>query len=177
MLCCSCRDRNYYFDKNYSIYQYHNIKEVIAAYKFDNRKSLRYFFAEIIAAVYFNKYNGFLLVPVPCSPSSKKKRAWDQIEEISKLLKKKYRIPVYNILERKNSKSQKVLNYHERVKNLKNKIFYKQKIIKSLIEFNMLGKVVLLDDVFTSGATISECSSILKRAGFKEVYSLTIAID
>jgi predicted amidophosphoribosyltransferase len=35
--------------------------------------------------------------------------------------------------------------------------------------------VLLLDDVYTSGATVNECSRCLKRAGAKEVYVLTLA--
>ena len=171
-LCMRCRNENYFFNTNYSIFRYRTeIRELIRLYKFQKEKSLAYFFTEEISKVYFSLYNGIPIVPVPFRRKSKKKRGWDQIEVITVLLEKRWKIPVNKLLRRKGKQAQKLLNYSQRLTNLKGNISL-AKEIKNIPE-----KVVLLDDIFTTGVTTGECSRVLKEAGVEIVYVLTIAMD
>ena len=101
----------------------------------------------------------------------KKLKGWEHIEYISAILKNKYKLPVQNLLTRKGKKAQKTLSREERAQNLRKNIRIKRNIRK------LPETVVLLDDIFTTGTTINECAGILKEAGVKKIFSLTIAID
>ena len=111
------------------------------------------------------------VIPVPGLPSNKRKRGWDHIEEITKILKKKYKIKIHYCLGRKHSRPQKALNCEGRIINIKDSIFIKN---KNLTENKA---VLLLDDIITTGATLDECARILKETHIREVYALTIAMD
>ncbi len=91
--------------------------------------------------------------------------------EISKRMSREYGFKSENMLYRLPSKSQKTLNYNQRSKNLQGKIRLRSK------QFTTDKTIVLIDDVFTTGATVNECARILKNTGYKEVYVCTIAID
>lgn len=77
-----------------------------------------------------------------------------------------------NTLERvKNSKAQaSVKNQHERIERMKN-VF---KIRKNYENFVKNKKVILLDDVFTTGATVNAAAEVLKNAGASEIIVLTL---
>jgi ComF family protein len=116
-------------------------------------------------------YPASIIVPVPGRRIVKKSKGWEHIDLIGKILKHKYKLPVYKLLIRKGKKAQKTLSREKRAENLRKSIRI-QKNIK-----NIPASVVLLDDVFTTGTTINECAGILKSAGVEKIYSLTIAID
>ena len=111
------------------------------------------------------------VVPVPFRRIRKTQQGWDQIQLITVLLRKYWNIPVLNILRRRKSGPQKLLGYEERKLNIKGKIKLRYSA-KDLPE-----KILLLDDVFTTGATGSECAKVLLNAGVSEVDMLTLAID
>lgn len=90
---------------------------------------------------------------------------------ISAVLSKKYNQIILDCLARKNSKSQKKLGYNERITNLKGKIVFRGKT-RHIPE-----SVLLIDDIFTTGATLEQCAAVLKENGFITVNALTIAID
>ncbi len=71
-------------------------------------------------------------------------------------------------LERRAGPAQKLLGYEERLLNLRGTIRLRTRIP---------GEPLLLDDVFTTGATASECARLLRLAGAARVRVLTLAID
>ena len=71
----------------------------------------------------------------------------------------------------KNNNTQSKLNKEERAENVKN--VYKITSNKEIINKNIL----LIDDIYTTGATLNECSRMLKQAGAKKIDVLTIAKD
>ena len=75
------------------------------------------------------------------------------------------------LIKTKNIIEQNKLNKEERAENVKN--VYKITKNKEIIDKNIL----LIDDIFTTGATLNECSKMLKQAGTKKVDVLTIAKD
>ncbi len=109
----------------------------------------------------------------PRSDKNKRKYGFDQAEIISKFLAKMLGIPCLSVLKRSDgglkSKEQKLLSAEQRIKNVKDAF----KVDAVLI--NGLDKVILFDDVMTTGATISECTKILKKAGIKKVFAVTVA--
>ena len=114
--------------------------------------------------------NSFIIVPVPMHPKKKRRRGFNQSEEIAKIISQSTNIPLSTTLIKiKETKPQMELNRIERMENIKNcfAITNKKEIENKTI--------LLLDDVYTTGTTIEECAKVLKENGAKEVWGLTIA--
>jgi len=97
-------------------------------------------------------------------------RGFNQSELIAKWLSETLNKPYLPLLKEKSHyKTQKTLSYRERFLNILDR--YKILNIKKISSKNIL----IIDDVFTTGATINECARIIKSFGGANVYSLTIA--
>jgi len=113
------------------------------------------------------------ILPVPLHIKRLRKRGFNQALVLAKLLfpneKRKIR---HNILLRKtDTPAQAGLNGVERRKNLRNAF-----VIDKASE--LIGKkVLILDDVFTTGSTVNECAKVLKAAGCTNVEVLTICFS
>ncbi len=171
-ICMRCRTGSYTFTSNYSLFTYRGrIKELIFQYKFRYTKSLAVLFAEMLYLYYLKDNRPKIIIPVPSSRASVRRRGWDHVGEIAKILAKRYNQPVKNCLKRKGSGSQKELGFEGRLTNLEGKIIHGKGC--SGIE----SSVLLLDDVFTTGATIEQCAKVLASAGYGDIKALTLAID
>jgi len=114
--------------------------------------------------------NNSLLIPVPISSFKKRWRGYNQSEEIAKQLSVSLKIPILidNLIKIKKTQPQFNLSKDERIENVKN-VFK----IKNAQEIQ--GKrIFLVDDVFTTGATMEECARVLKNAGVKNVFGIAI---
>lgn len=112
------------------------------------------------------------IIPVPLHWRRFFARQYNQSAELAKLLSKNTHIPCeLNILKRhRSTASQGHKNRQERYDNLR-QAFSVNNSLQPL-----LGKrILLIDDVLTSGATVSACTNILRKSGVQEVYVLTIA--
>ncbi|ENK1244097.1 ComF family protein [Clostridium sporogenes] len=107
---------------------------------------------------------------VPSSKKSHKKRGYNQSEYLAKLISKSIDVPIaYCLKKNANSKDQIGLNGAERWLNVKDSFkVYNQNYIKNK-------KVILIDDVLTTGATSFYCANELKKNGAREIFILTAA--
>lgn len=165
------------FEKHYYIFKYDNfIRSLIIDYKFNEKPYLYKSFLEFLNK-YQKKYVQFeiydIIIPVPISKKRKKERGYNQSLLIAKKIAKNENIKLKDnvIVKVKNNITQSKLNKEERAENVKN--VYKITKNKEIIDKNIL----LIDDIFTTGATLNECSKMLKQAGAKKVDVLTIAKD
>ena len=101
----------------------------------------------------------------------------NQAEILAKGIAKSTHIPVYNniLIRNKNTIPQKLLDDKERVKNLKNAFAVSDECLNAK-EISTLKRVMLIDDIYTTGATIDVCAKVLKSIGIKEVYFITVCI-
>ena len=117
------------------------------------------------------QYTEAFLVPIPLSRKKLKERGFNQAQEIAKELSLSLKIPLLSdvLLKIKETSAQVELQGKDRQENIKG-VFVCQKpdLIKSK-------KIILIDDVFTTGATMEECARVLKTAGAKEVWGVTVA--
>ncbi len=120
---------------------------------------------------FLKKYD--IIIPVPMYKKRKQSRGYNQTELISKKLAKDLKIESSNKVLRKviDTKKQSTLTKKERIKNVENAF----NVVNSKSIENK--NVILLDDIFTTGSTLNECSRMLKLAGTKEIAILTIAVD
>lgn len=113
-----------------------------------------------------------LILPVPLHQLKKAERGYNQSFYISKGLSKEINIPVGSgiITRKKYTQSQTKMNFFERQKNIEDAFRVKN-------EKRVTGKnILLIDDIITTGATISECGKVLLDRGAKKVYAASVAI-
>ncbi len=165
-----------YYDESVYFFIYKDIRNIILKYKFGNESYLSNTFLNI-----FLKNKKFcrnlkfydIIIPVPMHIKKKKKRGYNQTELITNKLAKKLGINtsldvLYKI---KNTKTQSTLSEKERFVNVLDAFGIKNtELIKNK-------NIILFDDIITTGATVNECSKILKENGAKKVVVLSIAKD
>ena len=107
---------------------------------------------------------------VPISKDSLKKRGFNQCSVLAKNISSILDIPVIDCLVKvKETKEQKLLGKEERMKNILDAFEIKNK--EKLLKKNIL----LIDDVYTTGATINECKKNIEKCNINKIYLLTIA--
>jgi ComF family protein len=168
-LCTRCRKREYEFEANLSLFEYRDeIRELLYQYKFRNRLRLAGVLAEFYARALRASFPGAVLVPAPASPQAVRRRGWDPVERICRVLEREYGFAAGRALARRPGPAQKLLGYEERLRNLRGTIRLRQPPAR---------EPVLIDDVFTTGATANECARLLRQGGALRVRVLTLAID
>ncbi len=161
--------------RGYPVFAYSGeIKDAIYDFKYKNQREYASFFADCIYYAYQKVWEGSTfdgIVPVPIHKKKKKIRGYNQAELIAKELGERLATPVYPdfVVRWIPTNPQKELNDKARVKNLKNAFKIGTNTIK-------LDKVLLVDDIYTTGATIEACTQVLLKAGVKEVFYTSIAI-
>ena len=113
----------------------------------------------------------FIIVPVPLSPKRERWRGFNQSALLGKILAQRLELKFNGqILKKiKDTKPQVELSADERKKNLNG-------VFKVTAKDQVLGRSFLLvDDMVTTGSTLRNCASTLKRAGAGKVWALTLA--
>jgi ComF family protein len=116
-------------------------------------------------------FSDFILIPIPLEKKKLKWRGFNQSEEIGKKLAENLKIPIFsNVLFKiKETRPQVELSEKERRENIRGCFLVKNKdLIKNK-------KILLLDDVFTTGSTMEEAAKTLKEAGAKEIVGIVLA--
>ncbi|HUJ10425.1 MAG TPA: ComF family protein [Verrucomicrobiae bacterium] len=111
------------------------------------------------------------LIPVPLHPRKKRQREFNQAEYFAAGLSQALGIPVIKRRVRrvKDTGTQTKLDAEARARNLHGAFVVRDAAV-------LVGKrLVLVDDVFTTGATMNSCAQVLRRAGAKDVIALAIA--
>jgi ComF family protein len=116
-------------------------------------------------------FSDFVLVPIPLSKKKLRWRGYNQAEEIAKELSNFLKIPLISdcLFKIKETKDQVELSEKERRKNVRGTFFVKNK--EKIVGRNIL----LVDDVFTTGATMEEADRVLKEAGAKKIVGIVVA--
>lgn len=144
---------------------------LIHAYKFKSASGISLILADYLrifwqSRVLFFQAN-YIIVPIPLSPSRLRKRGYNQSELIAKIFAKDFSYSLNLNLKRKNRKAQSKLNAKKRKTNLLNCFYFKGE--------NLAGaNIIILDDVLTTGATVSEAARILKQAGAGKIIVIAI---
>ncbi len=170
-ICGNCMIKKPYFVKHSSYADYQGaLKELILIYKYGEREEVKYLLSDLYLDLMKREFDFDFdyLIPVPMDKN--RKRGFNHMLEIVKLVSKKTGIKVLsgNLIKIKSTKPQVELDGKKRLKNLNNafKVKNKQKIKGK--------KVLLFDDVYTTGTTILQCSRELKIAG-ADVFAITLS--
>ncbi|MCL5019816.1 MAG: ComF family protein [Patescibacteria group bacterium] len=138
------------------------------------------FYDSLIQNEDFNKElekGGWVFVPIPLFSSKLRKRGYNQAEILAKELSRKFNFKTINILKRvRDTKTQVGLSNIDRKLNIKNAFILNSEFIIQNSELKNVN-IFLVDDVVTTGSTLSEAASVLKRSGAGRVIGLTLARD
>lgn len=112
-----------------------------------------------------------VLIPVPLDKRKLKNRGYNQAEELAKELSKVMEVPLIsnNLVKTIKTFPQIKLSAKEREENLKNAFS-----TKNLGQIQGK-KIFLVDDVYTTGATMEECAKTLKESGAKSIWGIAFA--
>ncbi len=163
VVCPICLSKKRYFNKGFSLFNYEeeSIKKLIEFIKFNDYPQLISILFKFSNEIRFlDIFSGCdFLIPTPMHKRDIRKRGYNQATLIAKTLSKITKIPVcYNCLDKiKQTEKQVGLNYESRTKNLSKAFAVNKKCS------NKSYRVVLIDDVFTTGSTINECAKTLLK--------------
>ncbi len=173
--CANCAHRTIYFDAAVAAYRGRGIvREIIHEFKYARQTHLRHLIARWLRAALDDKrlrdISFDLIVPVPLHPARQRERGFNQAILLAESLSAEISLPSRAVLERiRYTTTQTALDRTERMENLRNAFRLRKKAdVRGL-------RVLLIDDVLTTGSTLSECARILKRAGAISVHAATAA--
>lgn len=173
--CHDCIHTRHFFDRGISLWLHKQpVNLSIYQFKYNNQRAFARFYATEIVKMHGNvirRWGADALIPIPLHKKRKRKRGYNQSLLLAKELGKILQIPVCDkVVKRvRYTDPQKKLDHKMRKANLAHAFQ-----VKSLPE-NMK-KVILIDDIYTTGNTISAVAGELKKFGVEKVYFLTISI-
>ena len=173
-VCRSCRGKKIYYDSLVSCVSYKEpIKTLIHLVKYRHYDYIVDFLSSLMTR-YISKINiplrGYdFMVSVPSHPLRLREREYNQSKLLAENLSNSLGIPLKSdiIFCKKNRPSQTAVSKEMRAKNVENNFLVREKLD------NM--DIIIIDDVITTGATLSECAKALKEKGANSVLALTLA--
>jgi ComF family protein len=151
------------------------LQQAIHALKYDKKFPVGIFLGKVLAAEFkLNQinWNFDLIIPIPLHQLKKAERGYNQAYYIAKGVGSNLKVKVSDrVVKRiKYTESQTTMNLNEREENISG-------AFKIINQKTISGKnILLLDDVITTGATISECGKMLLESGANKIYAASIAI-
>ena len=170
--CDRCQTLSHVFEKARAVFEYKDqVVKVLRNLKFHNAKYFAKPLAVYLADLYKKEFDCDIIVPVPMYKDNYKKRGYNQAELLATNLADlvKVEINTTNLIKVIKTKSQVELDYKQRQQNLKN-VF--NVVDKSLFANK---NILIVDDLFTTGATVDNCAKALLKAGAAKVCVITVA--
>jgi len=174
-LCFACRRGTYAFDSARSYGEYNDeMSRAVGLLKYERLTRLGGWFAARLEEKIRTEPEIFaadVAVPVPLHPARQRERGYNQAELIARPLARKLKLPLgaYLLVRTKPRPPRLLLSRRERWQTVRGAY----EIREGTRVDNL--RVLLIDDVFTTGATLDACARALKSAGAKSVAGLTVA--
>lgn len=174
-LCEDCSRHIRSFVRGFPAMNYDEMfQESIATFKYHGKRDYGKYFAYEIARSRGKDIAGVnpeALIPIPLHKKKLRKRGYNQAEVIARELGRRLDIPVDDkiLIRTVNTLPQKRLNSIERENNLKNAFQSQEKRVK-------YNKIMLVDDIYTTGTTVEACTKVLHEIGVKDIYYTSICI-
>ena len=181
-LCDECASKDHRYSMGFSAFVYDGImRRAMSDLKYSSAAENADYFAEIAAKTCGERvkmFNPDIIIPVPIHPSRRAERGYNQAQLISDRLSAALDIPSVNdlLLRRKKTAALKRLDAAGRAENLKQAFECDLKRYPREEISVRFGRVLLIDDIYTTGATMECCTEALLDAGVHEVAVLSVAI-
>lgn len=175
MVCAMQKDRGW--DRGRSVFPYHGeLGNALRMVKKDGIEEFVRFFAKQMKESqtdFIQQMSPDCIVPVPLHPSKRRKRGFNQAELLAEALGKEIHLPVRLLLKKtKKTKEQKSLSKYQRMKNVADAFEVNEEALGEYVPETVL----LLDDVSTTGSTLTACAKVLKAKGVRSVAFLTVCV-
>ena len=169
--CKFCESKNFYFDRAISCIEYcDKSKVLVLSLKYYGNTYMSRYIAQVMRdKLEFEQLSADYIIPVPLHKKRMRIRGFNQAEKIASYLSEYTNIPIIDCVKRnRNTKRLYALNKFQREKELKNAFEVK------VDSEEIIGKrIILVDDIFTTGTTVNEISKKLKIYGVDEIIVLT----
>ncbi|MCB9821132.1 ComF family protein [Candidatus Nomurabacteria bacterium] len=167
LTCSSCK-RVQKCDAVYVSYPYNKLaQQIVHTAKFNRAVAAHRLLAELLDETLPAHMPDFVVTNVPTVYRHVRQRGFDHTERIAKHLAEMRKLPFQRLLERKSNLVQVGSARQDRLEQMKGAFRFAVKTTPS--------KVLIIDDVKTTGASLSECARELKRAGVEHVYAAVFA--
>ncbi len=175
-VCVECRERvKTYFECIEAAGFYESpLKELIYQLKFYQKKKAGKILADYVLSKVQDDFfkNIDIITYVPISKRTKERRNFNHTEILALYIGSKKRIKVMETMKKiKETEDQSSLKREARLKNLKDAFEIKNDIKEKIFK----KKILVIDDIYTTGSTMNEVSKVLKENGTKEIFGLVIA--
>ncbi|MGN0342923.1 MAG: double zinc ribbon domain-containing protein [Roseburia sp.] len=173
--CRDCSRKAHSFRAGRAVFSYEGrMRESLYRFKYANRREYGAFYGEQAAILYgswIKRCGVEAVIPVPLHRKRRQKRGYNQAEIFARELADRVGLPVRTDLVSRvvNTRPQKELDVEQRRKNLKKAFTINRSIVQ-------LRKVLLVDDIYTTGSTVDAVTQVLRDAGVEEIYVLCISI-
>lgn len=171
-VCSACRLRPPAYTRAWALYAYEPpLQDAIRLFKYHAKVALAGPLGAMMEAHAETLPAVDLLMPVPLHNARLRERGFNQALLLADRLNRRLRIPLSydNLIRVRQTPSQAELSRKARLNNLR-------KAFALLRPDRVIGRrILLVDDVLTTGTTVNECAKILRRAGSAEVYVMTLA--
>lgn len=172
--CRDCGGKVRNFEWGIALYEYASVHDSVHRFKNLGRAEYAEFYGEEIRRFLLPaiaRMKGDALVPIPLHRSKLNSRGYNQATLLAKEISKGSGIPVREdiLIRVKKTASQKKMDHSTRQNNMKKAFHMVQNDVK-------LKKIILVDDVFTTGNTIEAAAEVLRRGGVEKVYFIALAI-
>ena len=174
--CANCEHRILHFDSAVAAYRSRGpVRKLVHGFKYGRQRHLRHPAGRMARPrpcddprLRGRRFD--LIVPVPLHPARQRERGFNQATLLAELLAPRVAVPLRSVLERiRYTKTQTAYDRAERMENLRDAFRLRKNMnVRQL-------HVLLIDDVLTTGSTLSECARVLKEAGAISVYAATAA--
>ena len=161
-------------DRARTLYEYGTAAPSLYRFKYKGRQEYADFYGEEMGKYlgeFIRRVSPDVLVPVPLHRKKLKSRGYNQAACLAKALGKSLNLPVDEKLVKRirDTAPMKRLNPTERQNNLKKAFNIGRNDVK------LYDRIILVDDIYTTGTTLDEISALLKSYGVSEVYCVTLA--
>lgn len=173
--CFDCTEGNFAFHRNRSVFEYDGaIRKAMHDFKYAHRRENGIFFAEEMVThlgEWMTRLKVDAVIPVPLHKRRKRRRGYNQAAVLAQGIAQYLGVPMDEgiLLRLQATKPQKELGRAERKINLKNAF----KIAENEVQYE---RVLLIDDIYTTGATLDAAARVLKQVGVRDVYCVTACI-
>ncbi len=174
-ICSDCRRRGHAFHQGRGVYIYSGAMHLsMYRFKYSNRRS----YSEVyvldtlrLLGPWLHSLSVDAVVPIPMYGPKERRRGYNQARVFAEALGRELGIAVLPdlVIRTRDTKPMKGLSKSSRQSNLKNAF----NITTTDVKFN---KILLVDDIYTTGATLDAVAQVLKQAGVADVYGLYLCV-
>lgn len=177
--CYDCSRRRHNYEQARALLSYQGVvRGALYRFKSSNRREYVTFFGNEICKIlgfWIRNCQADYLIPIPLTKEKERMRGYNQAQILARVISLQTGIPCKEnvLVKQTETQAQKGLDARQRQKNLEQAFGIKAQRER----FQLTGKrIILVDDIYTTGATVDAAAAVLRQAGVLKIYVLTVAI-